>query len=397
MKIALIHDFLFEYGGSERVVEQLLNVFPQADLFSLFDFVPAAARAFLHGKPVQTSFLQHAPLLGKDPARYLPYFVPLMPFAIERFDLSGYDLVISSSHSVAKGVLTGPDQLHIANVHSPMRYAWDQQHDYARSSVLSGGLKRNLGSAMLTWMRLWDTRTANGVDQFVANSQFIARRIQKTYRREAAIIYPPVDVEAFPLCEPKGHYYLVVSRMVPYKRVDLVVEAFRGIPDLPLVVIGGGPEEKRVRRLAGKNVRFLGYQSLQELAGWMGGARAVIQAAQEDFGITTVEAQSAGTPVIAYGKGGAAEIVRGPEDPHPTGIFFDQQTPESLIQAVSEMETAHADFRPADCHENAQRFSPGRFREAFRDLVESSWSVFKGNPSQQIPFTLSKEIFHGRS
>ncbi|HEY3343464.1 MAG TPA: glycosyltransferase [Anaerolineaceae bacterium] len=396
MKIALIHDYLFEYGGSERVVEQILRVYPQADVFSLFDFLPQSGRAIVHGKPVQTTFLQNIPWVRRNPARYLPYLVPLMPFAVEQIDLSGYDLVLSSSHSVAKGVLTGPDQLHIAYVHSPMRYAWDQQRDYMRSSVLRSGLKGKLGLAMLTWMRLWDTRTANGVDQFAANSHFIARRIQKVYRREASVIYPPVDIDAFPLCEQKGAYYLVVSRMAPYKRVDLIVEAFKAMPDQRLVVIGSGPEEKPVRRAAGENVRFLGYQSREDLARWMGGARALIQAAQEDFGITTVEAQAAGTPVIAYHKGGAAEIVHGADDLHPTGIFFNEQTAECLTQAVHEMQAIHPDIRPQDCRLNAERFNPGRFRSEYRSLVESAVTGFGDLNASPIPLELPVGVQRGR-
>jgi glycosyltransferase involved in cell wall biosynthesis len=396
MKIALIHDYLFEFGGSERVVEQILKVYPQAELFTLFDFLPPSARAFLHDKPVQTTFLQRNPWIRRDPARYLPYFVPLMPFAIEQIDLTGYDLVLSSSHSVAKGALTGPGQLHVAYVHSPMRYAWDQQHDYTHSPVLRGGLLGRLGLAMLTWMRVWDARTANGVDQFAANSRFIARRIQKVYRRDSSVIYPPVAIDAFPLTEKKEDYYLVVSRFVPYKRVDTIVDAFRSLPERRLIVIGGGPEEKAIRRAAPQNVRFLGYQNPADLARWMGGARALIQAAQEDFGITTVEAQAAGTPVIAYRKGGAVEIIRGSESPLPTGIFFTEQTPECLAQAVQEMEAVHAEIRPRDCRANAERFNPQRFREEYRGLVERSWADFNGLPADPIPLDLPLGANRGR-
>jgi glycosyltransferase involved in cell wall biosynthesis len=397
MKIALIHDFLFECGGSERVVEQILGIFPDADLFSLFDFVPAAERGFLQGRPVKTTFLQNLPFLRRSPARVLPYLVPLMPFAVEQIDLSGYDLVLSSSHSVAKGVLTGPDQLHISYVHSPMRYAWDQQRDYARSPIFGSGLKGPLARAMLTWLRIWDSRTANGVDHFAANSRFIGRRIQKVYRREAEVIYPPVDTDAFPIQEEKAGYFLVVSRFVPYKRVDVIVEAFRRMPEKELVVIGRGPEEKAVRARAGANVRFLGSQSQASLAKWMGGARALIQAAQEDFGITTVEAQAAGTPVIAFRRGGASEIVRGTEDPRPTGIFFDEQTPEAVVGAVAELERRCPEFNPLACHENAQRFNQRRFQAEYRTFVDSCWSIFQGSPNAPIPIRLPVEIPHGRA
>ncbi len=396
MKIALIHDYLFEYAGSERVVEQMLHVFPQADLFVLFDFLPPNERAFLGGRQATTTFLQKLPLLRRNTARFLPYAVPLMPFAVEGIDLSGYDLVLSSSHSAAKGVLTGPDQVHVSYVHSPMRYAWDQAHDYTRTGALKGGLRGGLARVLLSGLRVWDARTANGVDQFAANSQFIARRIQKAYRREAAVIYPPVDVEAFPLQEKKEGFYLVVSRFVAYKKVDLIVEAFRRMPEKELVVIGSGPEERAVRAAAGANVRFIGPQSAAGVADWMGRARALVQAAQEDFGITTVEAQAAGTPVIAYRRGGAAEIVRGTSDRRPTGILFEQQSPEAIVQAVEEMERQHAAYSPLDCHENALRFNQRRFQREYRALVEASWAAFHGTHGEPLALQAFAEAAHGR-
>jgi len=396
MKIALIHDYLFEYAGSERVVEQILRVFPQADLFALFDHLPLKERAFLGGRTVQTTFLQKFPFLRSNPARFVPYTVPLMPFAVEGINLSGYDLVLSSSHSAAKGVLTGPDQVHVAYVHSPMRYAWDQQHDYTQSGALKGGLLGGLARVLLTGVRMWDARTANGVDQFAANSQFIARRIQKAYRREAAVIYPPVDVEAFPLQEKKEGFFLVVSRFVPYKKIDLIVEAFRRMPGKELVVIGGGPQEKAVREAAGSNVHFIGWQSAAGLAAWMGRARGLVQAAQEDFGITTVEAQAAGTPAIAYRRGGAAEIVRGPGDRRPTGVFFDEQSVEAIMEAVQALDRQAGDFSPLDCHENALRFNRRRFQREYRALVEASWAAFHGGTLEPVPLGTYTEAVHGR-
>jgi glycosyltransferase involved in cell wall biosynthesis len=319
-----------------------------------------------------------------------------MPFAVEGIDLSGSDLVLSSSHSAAKGVLTGPDQVHVSYVHSPMRYAWDQQHDYTHSGALKGGLIGGLARVLLTGLRVWDARTANGVDQFAANSQFIARRIQKAYRREAAVIYPPVDVEAFPLQEKKEGFFLVVSRFVPYKKIDLIVEAFRRMPDKELVVIGGGPQEKAVRATAGPNVHFIGWQSPAGLAAWMGRARGLVQAAQEDFGITTVEAQAAGTPVIAYRRGGAAEIVRGPGDRRPTGVFFDQQSVEAIMEGVQGFDRQVANFSPLDCHENALRFNRRRFQREYRALVEASWAAFHGGTLEPVTLGTYKEAVHGR-
>ncbi len=396
MKIALVHDYLFEYAGSERVVEQILRVFPQADLFALFDFIPPGSRGFLLDKPCRTSFLQRLPVLRRDPPRYLPYVVPLMPFAVEQFDLSSYDLVISSSHSVAKGALSGPDALHVAYVHSPMRYAWDQSAVYTRSKGFPRGPAGAAARAALTWMRLWDYRTANGVDQFVANSRFIARRIEKLYRRESAVIYPPVEIESFPLQPEKGDYYLAVSRFVPYKRLDLLVEAFRAMPGRQLILIGSGPEEKELRRRASENVRFLRSQSQADLARWMGGARALVQAAQEDFGIASVEAQSTGTPVIAYRRGGAGEIIRGLEDRDPTGILYAEQSPEAILAAVEKLEMNPGMVNPASCRENAARFGAARFRQEFSEFVGAAWSQFQGTDiNLRLSFPI--DIPHGRS
>jgi glycosyltransferase involved in cell wall biosynthesis len=261
VKVAIVHDWLVVYAGAERVLEHMLRVFPEADLFSLIDFVPETERGFLGGRRPRTSFLQRLPGARHSYRRYLP----LMPYAIEQFDLTGYDLVVSSSHAVAKGVLTGPDQLHLCMCYSPMRYAWDLQHQYLQGTGLDRGLKGTLARWMLYRMRAWDARTANGVDDFIAISQFIARRIWKTYRREATVIYPPVDVEGFTPDGAHEDFYVTASRMVPYKRIDLIVEAFAESPGRRLIVIGDGPEASRIRRKAGPNVTFLGEQSFPVL------------------------------------------------------------------------------------------------------------------------------------
>lgn len=371
-RIALVHDWLSVYTGSERVVEQILHLFPQADLFSLVDFVPPEQRAFLQGKPVHTSFIQRLPFARRKFRAYLP----LMPLAVEQFDLSAYDLVISSSHAVAKGVITGPDQLHVSYVHSPIRYAWDMQAQYLRESNLTRGLRSTLVRAVLHYLRLWDLRTANSVDAFAANSRFIARRIRKLYRREATVIYPPVDVDRFMLCPEKEDYYLTASRLVQYKRVDLIVQAFAQMPDRRLVVIGDGDELEKIRALAAPNVTLLGYQPSAVMADYMQRARAFIFAAQEDFGIVPVEAQACGTPVIAYGRGGALETVRGVDMPHPTGLFFHEQSAAAIAAAVEQFE-ANNHFRPEDCRQNAERFSVERFRQDFADFVARSWEAFQ--------------------
>lgn len=368
MKVAIIHDWLDSYAGSERVCEQLLALYPQADLHALVDFLPDEQRGFLQGHQPRTSFIQRLP----GARRHFRNYLGLMPLAIEQFDLSGYPLVISSSHCVAKGVLTGPDQLHISYVHSPMRYAWDLQHQYLRSS----GLHRSLRGGMVRWLlhrlRLWDLRTANGVDCFVANSRFIARRIWKVYRRRATVIHPPVDVHGFVPGQGKDSFYLTASRMVPYKRLDVIIDAFGEMPDKRLLVIGDGPEMHRLRERARRNIEFLGHQPAARLKEYLQAARAFVFAAEEDFGIAPVEAQACGTPVIAYGRGGALETIRsGADGEEATGVFFDQQTAPSLIQAVQHFEASPDLFQPAACRANALRFAPEHFRDQMSRLVET--------------------------
>jgi len=367
MRVALVHDWFTVYAGAERVVEQILRVFPQADVYALVDFLKEEERGFLQGKRAQVSFIQRLPKARQGYRIYLP----LMPLAIEQFDLRGYDLLISSSHAVAKGVITGPDQLHICYCHSPIRYAWDLQHQYLKESGLERGMKSWIARALLHYLRLWDSRTANGVDLFIANSRYIARRILKVYRRQAEVIYPPVDVEAFTLWQDKEDFYLAASRMVPYKRMDLIVEAFAQMPNKKLVVIGDGPEMPKVRAKAGPNVTLLGYQPFEVLRDYMQRAKAFVFAAEEDFGIAPVEAQACGTPVIAFGKGGAAETVVAGE----TGIFFQDQNVPSLIKAIEEFEKLR--FDPLRVRKNAERFSSERFRREFAALIEREWIRFK--------------------
>ena len=374
-RIAIVVDWLQDYAGAERVLEQLLLTFPQAEVFAVVDFVPEASRGFLQGKPVHTTFIQRLPLARRLFRQYLP----LMPLAVEQLDLSGFDIVISSSHAVAKGVLTGPDQLHVSYVHSPLRYAWDMQHEYLREAGMARGLKSLLTRWLLHRLRLWDVRTANGVDQFVANSAFIARRVRKAYRREAEVIYPPVDLSAFiPSAAARGQAYVMVSRMVPYKRVDLIVEAFAGMPDKQLIVIGDGPEMAKVRAKAGSNVQILGHLPFEAMREHVQRARAFVFAAQEDFGIAPVEAQACGTPVIAYGRGGAAETVRGLQQNPPTGVLFEEQTVEALREAVRQFEQHAARITPAACRQNAERFAIGVFRQRMAALVVSRWSGLQG-------------------
>lgn len=368
MRVAVVHDWLVTYAGAERVLEQMLECVPGADLFAVVDFLPDEDRTFLKGKSVNTSFVQRLPFARTKYRSYLP----LMPLAIEQLDVSGYDLVISSSHAVAKGVLTGPDQLHVCMCYSPIRYAWDLQHQYLKESGIHRGLKSWIARKLLHDLRIWDVRTANGVDHFVAISRFIARRISKTYRRDSVVIYPPVDVEHIEPCDAKEDFYLTASRLVPYKRVDLIVEAFAAMPDKKLVVIGDGPEMTKIRRLSTPNVEIMGYRETGVLRERMRRAKAFIFAAEEDFGITPLEAQACGTPVIAYGKGGAVETIRClTKDARPTGLLFPEQTAEAVRKAVESFESRQAEINPAHCRENAERFSTQRFREEFSGYVEA--------------------------
>jgi glycosyltransferase involved in cell wall biosynthesis len=372
-RVALVHDWLTTYVGGERVLEQMIALHPNADLYTSIDVLAGHERAFLQGKQPITTFAQRWPFVRK----HYRQFLPLLMLAIEQLDVSDAELVLSSSSSIAKGVLTGPDQLHIAYVHSPMRYAWDLQHQYLKDARLERGVRAFVARWLLHRARLWDTRTANGVDHFIANSEFIARRIWKTYRREATVVYPPVDVDSFALRERKDGFFLTASRLVPYKKVVAIVEAFRSMPSRHLVVVGDGPDLERVRAAAGPNVEILGYQPAAALRELMQRASAFLFAAEEDFGIAPVEAQACGTPVIAYAKGGALETVRGLDHAAPTGVFFDSQTPPAIVAAVQEFERMQGRLSPRACRDSAMRFRTAVFRERYAAVVAACWEQFR--------------------
>lgn len=372
MKVAVVHEWLTFFAGAERVLEQILQCFPSADLFCVVDFLPDAERQLLQNKRGRTTFIQKLPFAKTAYRSYLP----LMPLAIEQLDLSSYDLIISSNHAVAKGVIVRPEQLHISYVHSPMRYAWDLQFQYLNESGLGFGPKGLVARWMLHRLRLWDVCSSNRVDIFIANSQFISRRIQKAYRRDAKVIYPPVDVEQFAFCEKKEEFYVTASRMVPYKRMDLIVEAFAQMPNRRLVVIGDGPQFGKVKGQAKANIELLGYQSRDVLRSYLQRARAFVFAAEEDFGILPIEAQACGTPVIAYGRGGVAETVRDLSGTNSekqcndaTGVFFFEQSVASIIDAVNRFEREADKIKAVSCRENALRFSIERFQAEFTSAV----------------------------
>jgi glycosyltransferase involved in cell wall biosynthesis len=373
LRIAIVHDWLTVYAGAERVLEQMLLCYPQADLYSVVDFLPQSERGFLQEKSVQTTFIQKLPFAKTKYRAYLP----LMPLAVEQLDLSSYDVIISSSHAVAKGVLTGPDQLHICMCYSPIRYAWDLQHQYLQESGLSTGIKGWLAKYLLHKLRIWDLRTSNGVNQFIAISNFVARRIMKVYRRESVVIYPPVATQDFLVSKNKEEFYFTSSRMVPYKKVELIVRAFAAMPQRRLIVIGTGPDFAKIQSVAPPNVSMLGYQPYDVLLQHLQKAKAFIFAAEEDFGIAPLEAQACGTPVIAFGKGGALETICGSENQTPrTGIFFDEQTVPSLCEAIERFEALSPSIASEDCRNQALKFSPERFRENLTQLVEKEIHAF---------------------
>lgn len=377
MKTAIIHEWLVKHAGSERVVEQMLMAYPDADLFSLVDFLDGPLRAFIQNKAVNTSFIQHLPFARSHFRQYLP----LMPLAIEQFDLSDYDLVLSSHHAVAKGVITRADQLHISYVHTPIRYGWDLQHQYLRSIDGANGnwtVRSLLTRVILHYLRIWDITCAHRVDCFLANSQYVARRIWKTYRRPAQVIYPPVLVDRFKPQTQRDDFYFVLSRLVPYKQVDIIVSAFTQL-GLPLIVVGDGPEQSRIEQLAGPNITLLPPQPEEAIADYMNRCKAFVYAAEEDFGIAPVEAQAAGAPVIAYGKGGVLETVI----PGKTGLFFEEQTPESVQQAIQRFESGQVTLERDHLWENAARFGPERFQRELYRFIEQAWTDFNDQNALQ--------------
>jgi len=371
-RVAIVHEWPVVYAGSEQVVAAMLEVFPQADLFALVHDPDALRGTPLEGVPVRTSFIQSLPKAKKKYRAYLP----LMPLAVEQFDLRPYDIVLSSNHAVAKGALTRADQLHVSYTHTPIRYAWDLYLDYLVESGMDRGIKSWLARPILHYIRMWDSAAANRVDVYLANSSYVARRVEKLYRRPARVLHPPVDISRYRYDLPRDGFFVAISRFVPYKRMNLIVEAFARMGK-PLVVIGEGPEFEKARRMAGPNVKLLGYQPNEVVTDYLQRAKAFVFAAEEDFGIVSVEAQAAGCPVIAYGKGGALETVVGWPAPDATGVFFDVQTPEALEKAVGFFEAHEGEFKPEICRSNAKRFEAERFRRVFRATVEELWSRFQ--------------------
>ena len=363
-----MHDWFKVEGGAENVVTSLLKLYPEADFFAVVDFFTDAQRKkILGGKKATYTFIQRLPFAKK----YFQHYLFLFPFAIERLDLRKYDLVISSSHAVAKGVLTGPEQLHICYSHTPMRYAWDMYFAYKEEHQIKG-IKEKFLSYVLHKIRIWDVVSSNRVDHFIANSSFVKKRISKYYRREAKVIYPPVSTCRYSLCEEKEDYYFTASRLVPYKKIKMIVQAFVE-NGKPLVVAGSGVELKEIMDIATDNIKILGHVEDEKMVELMKKAKAFVFAAYEDFGIIPVEAMLCGTPVIAYGKGGIKNTVIN----EVTGILYDEQNTGSLNHAIEKFETMT--FNADEISRHASKFSAERFEKEVKEFVDKKWKKFSKN------------------
>lgn len=380
LKVALVHEWLTPNatGGSELVVQEILRSL-DADLYALIDFESTNPESYLFERSIGTTFLQHFPFAKNGVQKYLP----LLPLAIEQLDVRNYDLILSSSHAVAKGVLARAHQLHVCYCHAPMRYAWDLTAEYLQNSRLGHGLAGGLTRYLLHRLRQWDVVSANRVDYFIANSQTTARRIWRCYRRTAEVIYPPVNIDRFQFQSQKQDFYLTVSRLVGYKKISLIVKAFNQL-GRSLVVIGDGPDLESLRQLAKPNVKILGWQPNEVVDRYMAEATAFVYAAYEDFGIAPVEAQACGTPVIALGLGGTLETVRDIRHhlEKGTGIHFLTQTETDLIAAVQVFEQYRDRFNPELLRTHALSFSAQVFQHRYFTFIEQCYQDFQAQPEQ---------------
>jgi len=366
LRVAIVHDWFYTRGGAERVVEVLVDIFPQADLFALFAR-PETMSPQLRSRKLTTSWLQKIPFIH----RFHRHTLMLHPFALEQFDFTGYDLVLSSTAGTVKGVLTSTSTLHVCYCYSPMRYIWDMYSAYIREM---GPITRFVFALTAHRVRLWDYAAAGRVDQFACDSKYVASRIRKYYRRESEVIYPPIDVSSIQIDDRQEEFYIAVGRLVHYKRFDLAIEACNKLKR-PLKIIGSGPDFRRLQRLAGPTIEFLGSVSDAQKHEMLGKCRALLFPGEEDFGIVPVEAQAHGRPVIAFGAGGALETVRGLEDDcgctkGPTGIFFSAQTVESLVGAIERFEGCSVRFNRETIREHAMQFDESVFRERFIEFLE---------------------------
>ena len=365
MRVAIVHDWLTTWAGAECVLERLLTLLPQADLYSVIDTLPDQYRGGLVGRTPRTTYLQHVPNLAENYRRLLP----LMPMAIKAWDFSAYDLIVSSSHAVAKGITVPEGVRHVCYCHTPMRYAWDLENAYLNTSGFSGP-KAWAARQVLSQLRAWDRRSSAGVTEFIANSSYIAARIKRCYGRESVVVHPPVDTNAFTLNNaPRTTNFITAGRIVQYKRIDLLLAAFRMRPNEQLIVIGDGPERHALAAGAPPNVHFAGRLPLPEMRAHMQSARAFLFAAEEDFGITPLEAQACGAPVIAFGRGAATETIRGLDAEAPTGLFFGAQTPDAVVRALDDFDAYGSVITADACRNNAMRFATSRFDDGMRDVL----------------------------
>lgn len=378
-RIAIVVDWLAQAGGAELVIRELLAAFPSADLFALFDMMRTEDRERLIDRPVRTSSLQLVPGIRQ---RYRS-LLPLMPAALRSFDLSAYDLVISSHHAVAKGIRRRQEQVHVCYCHSPTRYLWDKRDEYLEDHGITG-ITAAVARRLLDRLQRWDLETARGVDRFIVNSQYVADRVARHYGRDSLIIHPPVDTAFFTPAGPRDDdLYVTASRLVPYKRIDRIVDAFRRLPDRRLVVIGDGPQQARIaaRASGAPNITLAGELPREAMREWFRRARAFVFAADEDFGIVPLEAQACGTPVVALGKGGALETVIGAEGPDRTGLFFNDDSPDTIAEAVRRFESLAVAPTAEACRANAERFTSDRFRARIRAAVEEVWRARRPHSS----------------
>jgi glycosyltransferase involved in cell wall biosynthesis len=367
-RVAIIHEALPFIGGAERVLQGLLELFPEAPIYAIMYNRPAFEGTPIARRAVHTSFVDRLP--GAHRKHRL--FAPLYPLAVERYDLQDYDLIISCNYAAAHGIRTSPGQLHIDYIFTPLRYAWHSYSEFIKQPEFRIGPQVWMVKALLGYLRSWDRQAARRVHSFVAISNWVAERVWRAYQRPAEIVYPPVDVERFQPSFEKDGNYVVVSRLAAHKRVELVVEAFNRMK-LPLLVVGDGEAYRSLNRLAGPTVNLLGWQPDGRVAALMSRAKALVHAGEEDFGIALVEAQAAGTPVIAYRGGGAEEtVIHG-----VTGLLFPEQSVDCIVEAVLEYERCRRPFEPGDLHANALRFDRGRFQKQFADLVAKAWEEFR--------------------
>jgi len=366
MKIAIVHDWCPSFRGGERVLAELCAMFQGAEVFTLFDFLPKEIKdEYFPNVTFHTSVANRLPWVRK----YYRGLFFACPFLVEQFDVTGFDAVISSSAAFSRGVITRPDQPHLCYVHSPIRYAWDEQFSYLAQGRLGYGPKGLAFRYALHKLRTWDTRTAHGPDLMLANSTYVRARIRRIYGRDACVVFPPVSLNELEYCAGKDDYYITASFLAPYKRTDLVIEAFNAMPSRRLVVVGDGQQSSRLRALAKSNIHFAGFLPRRDYVEAVAKARALVFAGCEDFGIALAEAQACGTPLIAFGRGGACDIVRELDKVEkPTGILFKTQTVAAVIDAVENFEARHSGIRAEACRDNAFRFSAQRFR---REVAEA--------------------------